>query len=213
MEEAIVLYPTPSIGHLISMAELAKLILTYHPSLTIHILIAPQPYNTGSTAPYIAIVSTTTPSITFHYLPYVSLPPTSSPHHETLTFELLHLNNPNLRQSLLPISKTYNIHAFIMDSFCSHTFSIAVNLNIPGHYFYTSSAGILAYFLYLLTMHRTTTKSFKDLNTLLDIPGLPPISTSDTPKPLLDHNEKIYENILGCSVSMVKSCQNNCQHF
>ncbi|KAE8077781.1 hypothetical protein FH972_016310 [Carpinus fangiana] len=107
--------------------------------------------------------------------------------------------------SILSTSKTYNIHALIMDSFCSHALSIAVNLNIPGYYFYTSGAGILAYFLYLLTMHKTTTKSFKDLNTLLDIPGLPPISTSDTPKPLLNRNEKIYENILECSVSMVKS--------
>jgi hypothetical protein len=38
MAEAIVLYPTPAIGHLISMVVLAKLILTHHPSLTVHIL-------------------------------------------------------------------------------------------------------------------------------------------------------------------------------
>jgi hypothetical protein len=205
MEEAVVLYPTPAIGHLISMVELAKLILTHQPSLTIHILIAPQPYNAGSTAPYLADVSATTPSITFHYLPNVSLPPTSFVHHETLTFELLRLNNPNLSQSLLSISKSYTIHALIMDSFCSHALSVADKLNIPGYYFYTSGAGILAYFLYLLTMHRTITRSFKDLNTLLHIPGLPPIPSSDTPKPLLDRNEKIYENILDCSLSMVKS--------
>jgi hypothetical protein len=41
MEEAVVLYPTPDTGHLISMVELAKLILTHHPSLTIHILALP----------------------------------------------------------------------------------------------------------------------------------------------------------------------------
>ncbi|XP_059434679.1 UDP-glycosyltransferase 88B1-like [Corylus avellana] len=205
MEEAVVLYPTPAIGHLISLVELAKLILTHHPSLTIHLLISPQPYNADSTASYIAAVSATTPSITFLNLPNVDLPPNSSPHYEALTFERLRPNNPNLHQSFLSISKTYNIHALIMDSFCSHALSIAVNLNIPGYYFYTSGAGILVYFLYFLTMHKTTAKGFKDLNTLLDIPSLPPISTSDTRKPLLDRNEKIYENILDCSVSMVKS--------
>jgi hypothetical protein len=205
MEEAIVLYPTPAIGHLISMVELAKLILTHHPSLTVHILLAPQPYNAGSTAPYIAAVSATTPSITFHNLPNVELPPTSSPNHETLTFELLRLNNPNLHQSLLLISKGYAIHALIMDFFCSHALSIAADLNIPGYYFYTSGVGTLAYFLYLPTMHRNTTKSFKDLNSLLDIPGLPPIPSSDSPKPLLDRNDEAYKCFLDCSFSMAKS--------
>jgi hypothetical protein len=205
MEEAIVLYPTPAIGHLISMVELAKRILTHHPSLTVHILIAPQPYNAGLTAPYIAAVSASTPSITFHNLPNVELPPTSSPNHETLTFELLRLNNPSLHESLLLISKGYAIHALIMDFFCSHALSIAADLNIPGYYFYTSGVGTLAYFLYLPTMHRNTTKSFKDLNTLLDIPGLPPIPSSDSPKPLLDRNDEAYKCFLDCSFSMAKS--------
>ncbi|GLT65281.1 hypothetical protein SLA2020_377200 [Shorea laevis] len=207
MEEAIVMYPTPAIGHLISMVELAKLILTHHPSLTIHILIAPQPYNAGSTAPYIAAVSASTPSITFHSLPNVTLPPTSSPNHETLTFELLRLNNPNLHQSLLSISKTSTVHALIMDFFCFHALSVAANLNIPGYYFFTSGAGSLAYFLYLSTMHRSTSKSFKDLDadTLLEIPGLPPIPSSDTPKPLLDRTDEAYKCFLDCSISMAKS--------
>jgi hypothetical protein len=204
-EEAIVLYPTPAIGHLISMVELAKLILTHQPSLTVHILIAPQPYNAGSTAPYISAVSSTTPSITFHNLPNVTLPPTSSPNHETLTFELLRLNNPNLHQSLLSISKSYTVRALIMDFFCSHAISVAANLSIPGYYFFTSGAGCLAYFLYLPTMHRSSTKSFKDLNTLLDIPGIPPIPSSDSPKPVLDRNDDAYKCFLDCSFSFAKS--------
>jgi hypothetical protein len=205
MAEAIVLYPTPAIGHLISMVELAKLILTHNPSLTVHILIAPQPYNAGSTAPYIAAVSATTPSITFHNLPNVELPPTSSPNHETLTFELLRLNNPNLHQSLLSISKGYAIHALIMDFFCSHALSVATNLNIPGYYFFTSGACCLAYFLYLSTLHRSTTKSFKDLDTYLDIPGLPLMPSSDSPKPVLDRDDEAYKCFLDCSFSMAKS--------
>jgi hypothetical protein len=205
MEEAVVLYPTPAIGHLISMVELAKLILTHQPSLTIHILIAPQPYNAGSTAPYIAAVSATIPSITFHNLPNVDLRPTSSPNHEALTFELFRLNNPNLHQSLLSISKSYTIHALIMDSFCFHALSVAEKLNIPGYYFHTSCAGSLSCFLYLPTMHKNTSKSFKDLNTLLDFPGVPPIPSSDTPKPLLDRNDEAYDCFLNCAFSMAKS--------
>ncbi|KAE8077785.1 hypothetical protein FH972_016314 [Carpinus fangiana] len=204
-EEAIVLFPTPAIGHLISMVELAKLILTHHPSLAIHILIAPQPYNAGSTSPYIATVSATIPSITFHNLPNVDLPPTSSPNHETLTFELLRLNNPNLHQSLRSISETFTIHALIMDSFCFHALSVAVELNIPGYYFHTSCASSLSCFLYLPTVHNATTKSFKDLDNLIDFPGVPPIPSGDTPKPLLDRNDPAYDCFLNCAFSMAKS--------
>ncbi|XP_023875938.1 UDP-glycosyltransferase 88A1 [Quercus suber] len=203
--EAIVLYPTPAIGHLISMVELGKLILTHHPSLTIHILIAPAPYNAGSTAPYIASVSSTTPSITFHNLPTVTLPPTTSPHHETLTFELIRLNNPNVHQSLLSISKTHNVKALIMDYFCSYALSVASNLNLPGYFFFTSGAAALNYFLFHPTIHKNTTKSLKDLNTLLIVPGVSPIPSSDMPKPLLDRNDKAYEFFLNSSITMAKS--------
>uniref|UniRef100_A0A2N9HLW5 Glycosyltransferase n=1 Tax=Fagus sylvatica TaxID=28930 RepID=A0A2N9HLW5_FAGSY len=203
--EAIVLYPTPAIGHLISMVELGKLILAHHPSFTIHILIAPAPYNAGSTAPYIAAVSSTTPSIIFHNLPTVTLPPTASPHHETLTFELIRLNNPNVHKSLLSISNTHNIQAFIMDFFCSHALSVAAKLNLPGYFFFTSGAAAQNFFIYFPTIHNTTTKSFKDLNTLLNVPGVPPVHSLDLPKPLLDRNDKAYEYLLDCSIGLARS--------
>ncbi|KAM3682138.1 hypothetical protein ACJW31_12G049800 [Castanea mollissima] len=203
---AIVLYPTPVIGHLISMVELGKLILTHHPSLNIHILIAPAPYNAGSTAPYIASVSSTIPSITFHNLPSVTLPPTTSSHHETLTFELIRLNNPNVHQSLLSISKTHHIQAFIMDAFCTYALSVASELKIAGYIFFTTSAITLSYLLYHPTIHKNTTKSLKDLNTLFEIPGgVAPIPSSDLPKPLLDRNDKAYEFFLDSSIAMPKS--------
>jgi len=105
MEEAIVLYPSPPIGHLISMVELGKLLLTQKPSLCIHILITSVPYDSGSTAPYIANAAATIPSIKFHHLPTVTLPSTKTTHHEELTFEVLRLSNPHVREQLLSISK------------------------------------------------------------------------------------------------------------
>ncbi|OVA02988.1 UDP-glucuronosyl/UDP-glucosyltransferase [Macleaya cordata] len=151
-KDTLVLYPSPGMGHLISMVELGKLILTHHPSFSIIIFITPAPYNTGSTAPYINRVSQTTPSIHFHHLPTTSLPhlnsfssttttnlsSSSSPkHHETLTFNLLHLNNPNVHQALQTISQTSTIRSFIIDTFCYSSIDVAQNLNIPTYYFFT----------------------------------------------------------------------------
>ncbi|KAJ9158863.1 hypothetical protein P3X46_024407 [Hevea brasiliensis] len=208
MDDAVVLFPSPPIGHLISMVELGKLILTFQPSLSIHILIISAPYSAGSTASYIADVATTIPSICFHHLPTITLPSTtttSSRHHETLTFEVLRLSNPNVHQALLSISKTHKIKAFIVDFFCYASLSVAFQLNIPGYFFLTSGAGFLAIFMHLLTLHQNTTKSFKDLNAFLHVPGVPPIFSSDMILPVLDRNDKAYEYFLDVASSLSKS--------
>ncbi|XVE58451.1 hypothetical protein DITRI_Ditri04bG0170400 [Diplodiscus trichospermus] len=206
MVEAVVLYPSPPIGHLIAMVELGKLLLTHQPSLSIHILIATPPYQAESTAPYVAAVSSTVPSIIFYKLPKVSLPPsTDVTHHESLTFEVLRLNNPNVLQALLSISTEYKIISFIMDFFCTAAFKVASDLNIPPYYFYTSGAASLISFFYLPILHNNTAKSFKELNVLLDIPGVPPMPSADMPKPVLDRNDKVYEIFLDCSSYLPKS--------
>ncbi|GLT35881.1 hypothetical protein SLA2020_102970 [Shorea laevis] len=205
MEEAIVLYPSPQIGHLISMVELGKLMLNHQPSLRIHILNAPPPYGADSMAPYISAVSATIPSITFHQLPKVTLSTSSSRHHLSLVFETLRLNNPDVHNALLFISKNYNIKSFIMDSFNSPAFAIATALNIPAYYFFTSGAGALALFLYTPTIHKNTTKSFKDLDMILDFPGIPPIPSLDVPKPLLEREDEVYKWFLDFCISLPKS--------
>ncbi|KAI4347605.1 hypothetical protein L6164_008406 [Bauhinia variegata] len=206
-KEAIVLYPTAAIGHLVSMVELGKFILTHQPSLSIHILTTVAPYDAGSTARYISGVSGTVPSITFHSLPAVTLPPSihSTANHETLTFEVLRLNNPNVHQALLSISKGYTIHALILDFFCSQAISVASQLNIPAYCYFTSGAASFAMFMYLPTIHNTTNKSFKELNTHLNFPGLPPMPSWDIPKPLLDRDDPAYKSFLNCSVLTPKT--------
>ncbi|KAI5591165.1 hypothetical protein BDE02_04G060500 [Populus trichocarpa] len=168
MEEAIVLFPSPPIGHLISMVELGKLLLTQKPSLSIHILITSVPYDSGSTAP--------------------TLP-----------------TNPHVREELLSISKNYTIHGLIVDFFCCAALSVAKELNIPGYHFFTSGAGVLAGFLYFPTIHNTTTKSLKDLKSLLHIPGVPPIPSSDMPTPVLHRDDKAYKYLLDSSSSFPES--------
>ncbi|KAK3220093.1 hypothetical protein Dsin_014063 [Dipteronia sinensis] len=206
--EAIVFYPSPPIGHLISMVELGKLILTHQPSLSIHILITPPPYNAGDTAPYIAQVSAAFPSITFHHLPTAALPPSTTPptHHEILTFELLRSNNPNVHHALLSISKNYTVLGLVMDFFCFHVLSVATDLNIPAYFFFTSGVGCLALFLYFTTLHENTTTSFKDIKTTpFDVPGTPPVLPTDMPKPLLERDDKVYEYFLEGSNQLPKS--------
>ncbi|OMO66937.1 UDP-glucuronosyl/UDP-glucosyltransferase [Corchorus olitorius] len=208
MEEAVVLYPTPAIGHVRAMVELGKVILSHQPSLSIHVLIATPPHQADGTAPYITAASSASPGFTFHRLPETTLPPPSSKAaggHEGPIFEVLHLNNPFIHEALVSISKNSKIQALIMDFFISVAFQVATELNIRPYYLYTNGAGSLASFLYLPTLHNQTTESFKDMDVLLDIPGVPPVPAKDMISPLLDRNQKAYEFFYGCSITMAKS--------
>ncbi|KAK9181889.1 hypothetical protein WN944_025030 [Citrus x changshan-huyou] len=73
MKDTIVLYTSPGRGHLNSMVELGKLILTYHPCFSIDIIIPTAPFVTNSrTDDCIASVFAAATSVTFHQLPPVS---------------------------------------------------------------------------------------------------------------------------------------------
>ncbi|OMO66963.1 UDP-glucuronosyl/UDP-glucosyltransferase [Corchorus olitorius] len=206
MKKAVVLYPTPPIGHLRAMVELGKAILSHQPWLSIHVLIATPPYQADATAPYIAAVSNSVPSITFHRLPEITLPPSFNvANHEELTFEVLRLSNPHVHDALVSISKKYKIQALVMDFFISVGFQVAKELNIRPYYFNTCAAGTLACFFYLPTLDKQTTKSFKDMEGFVHVPGVPPIPAKDMMKPLLDRAKKAYECFSECSIAMSRS--------
>lgn len=187
-QEAIVLYPSPPIGHLVSMVELGKLILSQNPSLSIHIILVPPPYQPESTTTYISSVSSSFPSITFHRLPTVT--PYSSAttqSHEALILEIICFSNPNVHRTLFSISQTFNLRAMIIDFFCTAVLDVvAGDFAFPVYYFFTSGAACLAAFFHLPTLDETTAgKNLKDIHTLLNIPGVPPIKGSDMPTRVL----------------------------
>ncbi|CAL1404832.1 unnamed protein product [Linum trigynum] len=208
-EEAIVLYPSPAIGHLISMVELGRLILTHRPSFSIHIVLPPAPYQADATAPYIAAVSASTPSITFHRLPP---PPATavfpeSPHHEILVLETLRLSLPHLRRTLEQIiSQSAAVHALILDFFSTAALSVAVELRIPGYHFSTSGAACLAFCLHLPAIQKTQPKSFRELGrTVLEVPGAPKLPASEVPKILLDRDDDVYRYFLDFTARVPES--------
>ncbi|KAI5591167.1 hypothetical protein BDE02_04G060600 [Populus trichocarpa] len=186
MKEAVVLYPSPHVGHLVSMVELGKLLLTHRPALSIHILIAAAPYIAGRTDKYISTVSASVPSIKFHHLPIVTPASTTATHLEVLTLEVLQFSKPRVHEELINISKTCKIHGLIMDFFCTSGLSVANELHIPSYFFITSGACFLALYLHLPTLHQNTTKNFKDMKEhFLNVPGLLPVLATDMPKPFL----------------------------
>ncbi|KAJ0658280.1 putative UDP-glucuronosyl/UDP-glucosyltransferase, UDP-glycosyltransferase family [Helianthus annuus] len=203
---AVVLYPFPGMGHLVSMVELAKLIHIHDPSLSVNVFITPAPFDTtGSTENYINTVSAATPSINFHRFPTVPLPPDFSSDFMDLAFGIPELYNPIVYDTLVNISKKSTIKAVILDFFSNAAFRVSRSLNFPTYYFYTSGASGLCEFLYLPTIHNNTSKNIKDLDIYFDIPGVPPIHASDMPPVMFDRETDMYKNFIDTASNMAKS--------
>ncbi|KAL8232094.1 hypothetical protein R6Q57_001872 [Mikania cordata] len=202
---AMVLYPSPGMGHLISMVELGKLINKHHPSHSVVILTLIPSFNTGATAAYVRHISAAFPAITFNHLPDIPLDPLLFPSVEAIILELIRHSNPNVTIALKSISESTNIAAFVMDTFCNAAMTVVHRFNLPVYYFFTSGACSLAMFFYLPTIHRTSTESYKDMNTLIHFPGVPPIPSSDMPSPLLDRTTTVCSDFLEICEQFPKS--------
>ncbi|KAL5540293.1 hypothetical protein UlMin_042776 [Ulmus minor] len=212
MADTIVLYPFLGMGHLISMVELAKLVISHFPSFSITIFVLNPPQNpdpisqqiANTSSNYIAAVSAATP-ITFHHfsIPTSDLPP-NTPLVE-LNFLLPRLNNPQIRQALQTISEKSKIKAFIMDFFCDAAFEVATGLKIPAYYFFTSSGNGLGFFLHFPVLDRNTETDIKDLDAPIKIPGLPPIPTSETPPVIQTRANLVYQNFLQTAIHFSES--------
>ncbi|CAJ2666192.1 unnamed protein product [Trifolium pratense] len=208
MKDTLVLYPALGKGHLNSMIELGKLIITHNPSLSIKILILSPPNTTMQSQEEIQKLSMifgceTFPSITFHYIPPISFPVTLPPH--ILPLEVCGRSNYHVNHILQSISKTSNLKGVILDFMNFSTNQITSTLDIPTYYFYTSGASSLAVFLQLPTIHQNTTKSLKEFLMYPHITGLPQVPIADMPEQVKDREGKGYKVFLDMATSMKES--------
>jgi hypothetical protein len=198
----VVLYPSPGMGHLVSMIELGKILGAR--GLPVTIVVVDPPYNTGATGPFLAGVSAANPSISFHRLPKVERlrPPAQTKRHETLTFELIRVSNPRLRDFLAAASPA----VLVVDFFCSVALAVARELGVPGYFFFTSGAEVLAFFLHLPVLHARTTVDFKDMGEdLVHVPGIPPFPATHGILPLMERDDPAYDGFLNASPELCRS--------
>ncbi|XP_074592503.1 UDP-glycosyltransferase 88F3-like [Curcuma longa] len=194
-KEMVVLYPSPGMGHLVSMVELGRLFLQR--GLAVTIVTVDPPYNTGSTAAFIARASAANPGIAFHRLPPVDLPPNPSSHHpEALAFDLLRRSNSNLLAFLRSLSPAPR--ALVLDMFCLFALDVAVPLHIPCFLFFISGAAVLNVFLHFPSLDvACAPSSFRNLaGTPLSIPGVPPLPADHMCLPLLDRDDDAYRGFV-----------------
>ncbi|CAO2171124.1 unnamed protein product [Urochloa humidicola] len=198
----VVLYPSPGMGHLVSMIELGKILGAR--GLPVTIVVVDPPYSTSATGPFLAGVSSANPCISFHRLPTSAVPPVRTKHHEGLTFEAIRACNPHLRDFLASSSPPPAV--LILDFFCSVALSVARDLDIPGYFFFTSGAEVLAFFLYLPVLHAGCEKDYKDMGEeLVHVPGIPPFPATHAILPLMERDDAAYDGFLSASAELSRA--------
>ena len=77
--------------------------------------------------------------------------------------------------------------------------------NIPIYFFYTSGASGLCTFLHLPILDKIITKSFKDLDIIIDLPGIPKIPSKELPPAISDRSHRVYQYFVDTAKLMIKS--------
>ncbi|KAJ0989318.1 hypothetical protein J5N97_007674 [Dioscorea zingiberensis] len=181
--------PTPGMGHLIPLAELAKLLVSRHPITVTFITFAESASKAQK-----AFLDALPPTITSLELPPVSLadlPPDARI--ETRISVATARSLPALRTILKTLQQSTRLAAFIIDLFATDAFTVSKELGIPSFLFFTSNLLCLSLLLHLPDLDASTTCEYRDLPEPLQLPGCVPVPGPELIQPVQDRSNDAYK--------------------
>ncbi|CBI40487.3 unnamed protein product, partial [Vitis vinifera] len=189
----IAIVPTPGMGHLIPLIELAKRLVTHH-GFTVTFIIANE--NSFLKAPK-AVLQSLPPSIDSIFLPPVSFDdlPADTKIETMISLTVLR-SLSHLRSSLeLLVSKT-RVVALVVDLFGTDAFDVAAEFGVAPYIFFTSTAMALSLFLFLPKLDEMVACEFRDMNEPVAIPGCVQVHGSELLDPVQDRRSDAYKCVL-----------------
>ncbi|XP_074568780.1 anthocyanidin 5,3-O-glucosyltransferase-like [Curcuma longa] len=185
----VVFYPVDGMGHVVPMVELAKLFVLHDFAAAVVLMHSHTKH--PSFDPFVARVSASHPSISFHQL----RPPVESAD-ETFIYPVRQ-NNPQFLQFLSSYRQESDVRAVVLDFFCTDALDVIAELGLRIHIFFPSGASVLSLFLYLPTMYAAMDVSFGDLaHTPLHYPGTHPVPASHMPSEMMDRENVMFKKML-----------------
>ncbi|KAF8041584.1 hypothetical protein BT93_A0240 [Corymbia citriodora subsp. variegata] len=203
----LVLVPTPGMGHLVSMVEMAKLLVARDSRLSITVLIMKLPIDSEVDSYTDSLAA----SVAAARIRLVHLPCVNSDTEISSGSFLTHFvesNKPHVKQAVADLagsaSSTWRLAGFVIDMFCTTMIDVANEFGVPSYIFFTSSAAFLGLMLHLQSLqdeqHMDITE-FKDSAAELDFPSfvnplpakvLPSVVLlKEAAQPFLEHAKRI----------------------
>ncbi|XP_047318221.1 hydroquinone glucosyltransferase-like [Impatiens glandulifera] len=187
----VVLLTTPGMGHLIPLVELAKHLVQLNFSVTFFI-----PSDTPITKAQKSFLDDLPHRVSYHLLTQANtddLPPDAKI--ETRICVLLNRSLPSIHESLKSLSSTNRIVAFVSDFFGFESLAIAKELNIPPYIFFSSTAMILSFLLYLPELDKKVSGEYKEMTEPVLLPGCIPLNGRDLLDPVQDRGNDAYKHM------------------
>ncbi|XP_004308317.1 PREDICTED: hydroquinone glucosyltransferase-like [Fragaria vesca subsp. vesca] len=186
----IVMIPSPGMGHLIPLVELAKL-LVHHHNFTITFIIPtigppPKPQENLLQSLPTSINHFFLPPIDFHDLP----PETKT---ETKITLAVTRSLPKIRNVFESLVANSSVVGLVVDLFGTDAFDVAKEFNVPSYLFWSSMAMGLILLLHLPKLDKMVSCEYKDMDEPVKLPGCFPISGAEFPEPLQDRKSEAYK--------------------
>ncbi|KAJ0989317.1 hypothetical protein J5N97_007673 [Dioscorea zingiberensis] len=185
----VAVLPTPAMGHLIPMAELAKRLVSLHSISVTFITFAENPSIAQK-----AFLDDLPPTVTSLELPPVSLadlPPDATKLTRTSIATVRSL--PALSAIISTLQKSTRLAAFIVDVFTTDALTVSKELGIPSFLFFPSNLLSLSVLLHLPELDSSTTCEYRDLPEPLQLPGCLPVPGTELLQPLQDRSNDAYK--------------------
>ncbi|KAI3982483.1 hypothetical protein MKX01_006614 [Papaver californicum] len=187
----IVMVPTPGMGHLIPLTELAKRLVRDH-NFSVSFLI---PSDDGSPSIAIKSVLDELPeTLTYTFLSPVNFD--DQPEDvdiETIISLTIFRSLSYLREELKRITSSKHVVALVVDLFGTDVFDVAKEFGIPAYIFFLCNANVLQLLFHLSSLHESYSGEFRDLPLPLFLPGCVPMPGPDILAPLQDKKSGGYK--------------------
>ncbi|GAB2296622.1 hypothetical protein Dimus_030732, partial [Dionaea muscipula] len=186
--------PSPGIGHLIPLTELATRLLGLH-DLSLTFLI---PTDGSPTRSQVSLLQSLPSSINYKFLPSVDL--TDLPANASVTSRILYVMSrslPALTDSLSALAESNDLVAVLVDLFGTPLLDLPRLFGVPAYIFYTCSAFSLSGAFHLTKLHGRYTCEYRDLpEPVKFFPSSVPVHGRDFTESAQDRKAEAYKRFL-----------------
>ncbi|KAG0499297.1 hypothetical protein HPP92_003602 [Vanilla planifolia] len=188
----IAVLPTPGMGHLFPLAELAKILVSrYHFTATFITFAVSE---NKATRDFLSTLPSAISSVSLPAVPLDDVPPDATIETRMSIVSIRSL--PAIRDVLQELRSTTNLVAFLADFFAADSFCIARELGIFYYMFIPTNLQFLTLMFELPTLHATVKCPFQELVEPIKLPGCVPIPGPQILTPLRNRSNDCYRWML-----------------
>ncbi|KAF3624877.1 hypothetical protein FXO37_31166 [Capsicum annuum] len=195
----VILIPSPAMGHVAQMLELAKLFLSRNPQLSITVLIMKLPdYIDAVSGPFVDSVAASSSSGRLRFFELTAADPTpewSSKTRGHFVYRLVQSQKSHIREFLISQRPGNNkLAGFVVDMLCTPLMDVAGEFGIPIYVLFTSPAAFLGLMLHFQFLEDECCQDVSNFNnsdssSLLSFPSYAcPIPPTVLPMVLVDRD-------------------------